>query len=376
MRRAAGWALCAAAVALAGCASGPKGGGSSGRDGPGANPPPGLNQTPDAEPRVETIRGSGGTSKPYTVLGRSYVPITDDRPVRESGLASWYGRKFHSQSTASGEPYDMYAMTAAHKTLPLPSYVRVRNPANGREVIVRVNDRGPFHDDRVIDLSYTAALRLDLLRGVAPVEIERITNDDIRAGTWRRGGDTMLAAVPTPTPAPTPAPAAAPVRAAPDFAAVSSQVEVPSALTTRVAASAFTTPASPPPRLAVTELPPITSEPVPSARAASAKEDPWADAALVNPALASQSLPSSRTAEVAAGYWVQLGAFRERDGAEGLRARAATGLPALASQLRVFNDGVTSRLQAGPFASRDAALGAVTQVREALGIAPMVVERR
>lgn len=347
MRRAAGWALCAAAVALAGCASGPKGGGSSGRDGPGANPPPGLNQTPDAEPRVETIRGSGGTSKPYTVLGRSYVPITDDRPVRESGLASWYGRKFHSQSTASGEPYDMYAMTAAHKTLPLPSYVRVRNPANGREVIVRVNDRGPFHDDRVIDLSYTAALRLDLLRGVAPVEIERITNDDIRAGTWRRGGDTMLAAVPTPTPAPTPA-----------------------------FASAFTTPASPPPRLAVTELPPMTSEPVPSARAASAKEDPWADAALVNPALASQSLPSSRTAEVAAGYWVQLGAFRERDGAEGLRARAATGLPALASQLRVFNDGVTSRLQAGPFASRDAALGAVTQVREALGIAPMVVERR
>ena len=81
----------------------------------------------------------------------------------------------------------MYAMTAAHKTLPLPSYVRVRNPANGREVIVRVNDRGPFVDGRVIDLSYTAALKLDLLRGVAPVEIERITNEDIRTGAWRRG---------------------------------------------------------------------------------------------------------------------------------------------------------------------------------------------
>ena len=357
LRRAAGWALCAAAVALAGCASGPKGGGSGGRDGPGANPPSGLNQTPDAEPRIEPVRSSGGTSKPYTVLGRSYVPITDDRPVRESGLASWYGRKFHSQSTASGEPYDMYAMTAAHKTLPLPSYVRVRNPANGREVIVRVNDRGPFHDDRVIDLSYTAALRLDLLRGVAPVEIERITNDDIRAGTWRRGGDTMMAAAPTP--------AATPVRVAPDYAAVSSQVEVPSAMTTRVAASAFTTPASPPPRLAVTELPPMASEPVPSPRAASTKDDPWADAALVNPA-----------AESAPGYWVQLGAFRERDGAEGLRAKAATGIPALAQQMRVFNDGVTNRLQAGPFASRDAALGAVSQVRDTLGITPMVVERR
>ena len=172
---------------LAGCASGPRGGSGIGRDGADANPPAGLSQVPDAEPRVEAIRSSGGTSKPYVVLGRSYVPITDDRPFRETGLASWYGRKFHSQSTASGEPYDMYAMTAAHKTLPLPSYVRVRNPANGREAIVRVNDRGPFHDDRVIDLSYTAALKLDLLRGVAPVEIERITNEDIRAGSWRRG---------------------------------------------------------------------------------------------------------------------------------------------------------------------------------------------
>ena len=182
-------------VLLAGCASGPRGGTGIGRDGADANPPAGLSQVPDAEPRVEAIRSSGGTSKPYVVLGRSYVPITDDRPLRETGLASWYGRKFHSQSTASGEPYDMYAMTAAHKTLPLPSYVRVRNPANGREVIVRVNDRGPFHDGRIIDLSYTAALKLDLLRGVAPVEIERITNEDIRAGTWRRGdaGATALA---------------------------------------------------------------------------------------------------------------------------------------------------------------------------------------
>ena len=166
---------------LAGCASGPRGG----RDGPGTNPPSNLGSVPDAEPRVEAIRGSGGTSKPYTVLGRGYVPITDDRSWRESGLASWYGRQLHGQPTASGERYDMYAMTAAHKTLPLPSYVRVRNPANGREAILRVNDRGPFHDGRIIDLSYTAALKLDLLRGVAPVEIERITYEAIRTGAWR-----------------------------------------------------------------------------------------------------------------------------------------------------------------------------------------------
>jgi rare lipoprotein A len=101
--------------------------------------------------------------------------------VRESGLASWYGRKFHGRPTASGEPYDMFAMTAAHKTLPIPSYARVRNPANGREIIVRVNDRGPFAEGRIIDLSWVAALRLGVLAGVAPVEVQRLTFDDIRA---------------------------------------------------------------------------------------------------------------------------------------------------------------------------------------------------
>ncbi len=172
---------------LAGCA-GPRGGaGHSGRDGPEANPPGGLMQVPDAVPRIEVVRG-GGANKPYTVLGRSYAPLRGDAPYAESGLASWYGRKFQGQPTASGERYDMYAMTAAHTTLPIPSYARVRNPANKREVVVRINDRGPFRDGRVIDLSYTAALRLGVLRGVAPVEVHRITNEEIRAGTWQRGG--------------------------------------------------------------------------------------------------------------------------------------------------------------------------------------------
>ena len=111
-------------------------------------------------PKVESIR-SGGPNKPYEVFGREYVPFTQDRAFRERGLASWYGRKFQGRPTASGEIYDMYAMTAAHPTLPIPSYARVRNPANGREIVVRVNDRGPFHPGRIIDLSYTAALKLD-----------------------------------------------------------------------------------------------------------------------------------------------------------------------------------------------------------------------
>jgi rare lipoprotein A len=167
-------AACTSAL-FAGCASTP------GVDGPPENQPPGIERTPDAVPRVEPIR-SGGPNKAYAVAGRTYVPLTGDVAFVENGLASWYGRKFHGRATSSGEPYDMFAMTAAHKTLPIPSYARVRNPANGREIVVRVNDRGPFSEGRVIDLSYAAAAKLGLLGGVAPVTVRRITFADIRAG--------------------------------------------------------------------------------------------------------------------------------------------------------------------------------------------------
>ncbi len=179
MRGAGALAACAAVV-LAGCASRPPE-----RDGLHPQTPAGLERAADAQPRIEPIR-SGGPNKPYEALGRSYVPIAGDVAMREMGLASWYGNKFHGRPTASGEPYDMFGMTAAHPTMPIPSYARVRNPRNGREVIVRVNDRGPFVAGRVIDLSYTAALKLDLLRGVALVEVQRLTFDDIRSGRWRR----------------------------------------------------------------------------------------------------------------------------------------------------------------------------------------------
>lgn len=147
--------------------------------------PSDLMQVPDAQPKVEPLR-LGGPNKPYTVLGLSYTPFTTDEAVRESGLASWYGGKFHGMPTASGEPYDMYAMTAAHPTMPIPSYAKVRNPANGREVIVRINDRGPFTKGRIIDLSLAAAVRLGVSHAVSPVEVERLTHDDIRSGRWRR----------------------------------------------------------------------------------------------------------------------------------------------------------------------------------------------
>lgn len=116
-----------------------------------------------------------GNPTEYHVDGRKYEVLKSSSGYKTRGIASWYGTKFHKQRTSSGEPYNMYVMTAAHKTLPLPTYVRVRNLSNGREAIVRVNDRGPFHADRVIDLSYAAALKLGVFpKGTAPVEIETL----------------------------------------------------------------------------------------------------------------------------------------------------------------------------------------------------------
>ena len=142
-------------------------------------------QTPPAEavPRPDRIP-PGHPNLPYAIRGELYVPQNSDVPMREVGIASWYGAPFHGRVAASGERYDMNAMTAAHPTMPLPSYARVRNLANGREVVVRVNDRGPFRGGRIIDLSRAAARRLGF-SGITMVEVERLTHDDIRTGAWR-----------------------------------------------------------------------------------------------------------------------------------------------------------------------------------------------
>ena len=355
-----GWALAVAAV-LCGCASGPsrqvtRTGPSEPRslpadaDGPGANPPTDLASLPDAEPRVEPIR-AGGPNKPYQALGREYVPATRDVPVSERGLASWYGRKFHGRKTASGEVYDMYAMTAAHPTLPIPSYARIRNPANGREVLVRINDRGPFVAGRIVDLSYAAAFKLDLLRGVAPVELERITFDEIRTGAWRGGVAVAGAAT-----AATAAPAATEV-------------------TARAAATA-TTPADAP-------SPPPRAPTVPAAVDVPAQDVAFAAAPVVAPtptlaAVDARPQPGRAPAEAARGFWVQLGAFRERDGAETFRRRVgADGESSwLEPLLAIFGDASLYRVQAGPYPSRDEADAVAQRARSALGVVPIIVERR
>ena len=172
MRRAA--AALFAALVLAACAGAPPRGGAYYKDdGPGANPPPNLDQIADAQPRAEPL--SRAANRPYEVFGKKYVPLATLAPFRQRGIASWYGRRFNGQPTSSGERYDMYAMTAAHPVLPIPSYARVTNLANGRSVVVRINDRGPFHSGRIIDLSYAAAHRLGYAgAGSALVEVDSI----------------------------------------------------------------------------------------------------------------------------------------------------------------------------------------------------------
>jgi len=155
-----------------------KGGGYYQDDGPGENAPADLASIPDAVPKAEPLHRFA--NNPYFVLGRDYVPMRSRAPYKERGIGSWYGKKFHGQKTSSGEPYDMFGMTAAHPTLPIPSYVRVTNPANGKSVVLRVNDRGPFHSGRIIDLSYTAAWKLGYIgNGSTPVEVESIGPGDV-----------------------------------------------------------------------------------------------------------------------------------------------------------------------------------------------------
>jgi rare lipoprotein A len=166
--------ISAVAVLASACGSTPsRPGGYYKDDGPHERPPENLERIADAVPRAEPLHR--WANRPYKALGREYVPMTSLRPFRQRGLASWYGKRYHGQKTSSGEVYDMYAMTAAHPTLPIPSYARVTSLANGRSVVVRINDRGPFRSERVIDLSYVAAHKLGFIQaGQAQVEVEAI----------------------------------------------------------------------------------------------------------------------------------------------------------------------------------------------------------
>jgi len=381
-------ALASAALALlAACQTTPPGPskippGNADRDGPEAHPPADLDKVPDAVPQPESIR-NGGPNKPYEIAGKTYVPITDDKPLTEKGLASWYGKKFHGRRTASGEAYNMYAMTAAHKTLPIPSYARVRNPANGHEVIVRVNDRGPFAAGRIIDLSYTAALKLGVLGGVQQVEITRITDDDIRSGAaFRRA--PVLAAAPA---------AAAPAAGDPDRVANASrgtsararpsaqdpvvQPVPPDASDVIASAATRATPAADVDLGAA-----AAADSVPATPGTVVAESSSASGVLVAPATPTPARAERRDEQGRAdttagvGFWLQLGAFKQREGALQFQRRLIDEQAWLAPLLAVFTDHGLNKLQAGPYTSRDDAKSAAEHVRSALQLVPTIVEKR
>ncbi len=275
-------------------------------DGPPANPPDGLDAIPDAVPRAEPLHRFA--NRPYVVLGREYVPATSLGPYREQGVASWYGRKFHGQRTSTGEVYDMYAMTAAHPTLPLPSYARVTSVATGKSVIVRVNDRGPFLHGRLIDLSYAAAHRLGIAqRGSGEVIVESVLPG---AATFA----TVAAAPPTP---------AAPASGA-------------GTTTAPLAAPA-----------------PVVAAPVPAAAGLPAPSEPAVQ-------------PSN------GGFVVQLGAFASEPNARSFLAHVQGQLASASAEPRVRQAGGLYRVYVGPYPTRDDARRAADRLENAFGMATAI----
>ncbi len=298
-----------------------RGGGYYLDDGPGAMAPANLDAVPDAVPKMEPLHR--GTMRPYVVMGRDYTPMTRLVPYKARGIASWYGRRYHGKQTSSGEIYDMYGMTAAHTVLPIPSYVRVTSIANGRSVILRVNDRGPFISDRLIDLSYTAAYKLGILgAGSGMVEVESM--------------------IPGVTPPPEPPVATAPVATLPAPAAAMSA----SSMETMVAAVPLLPPAAIPVTPVIPDAPP--------------------------PAVTSVAAP---VAAAAGGSYLQFGAFGVQTNAESYLARLQTQADWLSGLLNInLSDGIY-RVQAGPYASEAAAREAAVRAEQSLGVKPVVVTR-
>lgn len=362
-------------------------------DGPGDRPLAELAKTPDAVPRAEPLHPRA--NRPYTVFGRTYEPMTRLEPYRERGTATWYGRRYHGRPTSIGEPYDMYSMTAAHPTLPLPSYARVTNVRTGRSVVVRVNDRGPFLHGRVIDLSYAAAAKLAAaLPGSAEVEVELITQ-------FGSALPATLAATPSGTSSSpssaSPNAAAPPVARAPESAsgggtmtgvqavpvALSSVPvlraddrldEAPLARSSPGSTDATSSSASPATAAAGASMSaPISSTAPALASAASlssATSPAPAARAPVSPSAESASSPSGA---LAPGRWVQLGAYQSREGAEAALQRLRT--KGLTEPVIVRRDGAWHKLVSGPYVQPADAQDAQRRLRAATGIEAFVLVR-
>ena len=335
-------------------------------DGPGDAPPPNLIDTPDADVRNDPLLPY--SNRPYKVFGKTYTPITDDRPYTQIGMGSWYGKKFHGQRTSSGEIYDMYKMTAAHPILPIPSYARLTNMVSGATVIVRINDRGPFHADRAIDVSYTAALKLGLLgKGSHELKIERILPEEIDRMLATREG---VSGSSKPRLNPQPAqqlPQASNAPAAPKPTVTATLIDQPLVLTpTAVPAGSSsgtgsgasgTSSAGAPQNIQALML---------------ADRAPTDAATPAGAGMGGDAGGGTGNATAAGGYYLQLGAYSRSANAEAVRDKlSGQGF----NGLEVVQGGAVFRLFSGPYARRQEALQAAQGLPSSLHLKPIAVQR-
>jgi rare lipoprotein A len=370
--------LIASTMLLAACSSpgpGKSGGASSASgggyyldDGPGGKPPVDPLSVPDAVPRSEPLNRP--TMRPYVALGRRYEPMTELVPYKARGVASWYGSRYHGRKTANGEVYDMYAMSGAHPTLPIPSYVRVTNLKNGRTVIVRINDRGPFLNERLIDLSYTAATRLDYLRaGSALVEVELITQFDgpatpNLADAGRGAGAGVGVSVGGDTGAREGKPLVTPLG---NSGLVSQGTITPGVAVIEPAATSTPALGLAQPPLSVSMSSGASD---PAGRAASATASATTS---VPPAAPAPATTAPSTAD--GSLYLQLAAYTSRSAADAAAQRFARALSLSADQLLVRQEGSLYKIHAGPYAGRAQAMGAAQQIEQRLSIRPFTVSR-
>jgi rare lipoprotein A len=312
-----------------------RGGGYYLDDGPGDSPPEDLDSIPEAVPKWEPLHRPA--MRPYVVMGQSFTPMTELAPYKAQGIATWYGRRYHGKPTSTGEIYDMYSMTAAHPTLPIPSYVRVTNVATGKSVVLRVNDRGPFIDNRLIDLSYTAAHRIGVLSGgSALVEVESIIPD---------GAVVAKSAPPSP-----------------GAMRPTTVTNIASADEPRARAK----PAAP--ALASTD------DPILAIAAAAGVMSSPSEFTMPDRSAAATHAPGLQPRD-SRGVYLQLAAFGSRTNAESYLAHAKLKLDWLAERLHVLGREGLFRVHAGPYASSMEARQAADRVALALGVKPVVVTR-
>ena len=279
-------------------------------DGPGDNAPADIDSIPDAplKSEVPLVRAN----KPYVALGQQYTPMTSYAPYKKQGVASWYGKRYHGKKTSTGEIYDMYGMSGAHTVLPIPSYAKVTNPANGRSVIVRINDRGPFKRDRLIDLSYAAAYKLRLIgNGSGLVEVETI---DTSPAAMLNRPKQLTAANPTPA----------------------------SAQTTETSAEVSLTPIE--------------------------NSAPIADTPIANKTTPIDATPVTASLQ----YYVQVGAFKnEANGKLLMQKIQGLQLDENVAVANVYNNDLY-RVRLGPYANRTAADASAANIRKQLNLSAIV----